>query len=355
MSGLCVIGHKTGLSLSPPFYDDRPRMLAFAAGRDTGCTNRGKHMSILAIGGAGFIGRRLIPLLVAENQTVTVMDIDVRTASAAFEQFGDKVKVVRGDVTAFDDVIGAMIESGADRVVNLSYFIGELEPHVAFKLDIQGMDNVFEAARRTGMKHTVFASSVAVSGEQSKFGERMVNEDDERHGTTQYAVNKIMNEWQAHDYRRSYDMKITCIRPANVTGPDKKFGSIDHVNCMCQPARGNTVSFSHADTMRCVIHVEDMAEVFARVLLSDNPKQETYNSGGATVSLGELAALVKEFLPDADIRFDNESGGREVSGNFLIDNSKALEEFGVQYAPLRQRVKEVINDIRREEGLPLVE
>lgn len=58
-------------------------------------------------------------------------------------------------MTAFDDVIGAMIESKAERVINLSYFIGELEPHVAFKLDIQGMDNCFEAARRTGVRHTV--------------------------------------------------------------------------------------------------------------------------------------------------------------------------------------------------------
>ncbi|MBL4721139.1 MAG: NAD(P)-dependent oxidoreductase [Alphaproteobacteria bacterium] len=312
-------------------------------------------MSILAIGGAGFIGRRLIPMLVAEKQIVTCMDIDVAGATAAFANLGDSVKVVRGDVTSYDDVIGAMIESGADRVINLSYFIGELEPHVAFKLDIQGMDNCFEAARRTGVKHTVFASSVAVTGEQSKFGERLVDVTDERHGTSQYAVNKIINEWQAHDYRRRYGMTITCIRPANVTGPDKKFGSIDHVNCMCQPAKGESVSFSHRDTMRCVIHVEDMAAGFARVLLSDKPKFETYNSGGATVSLGELAALVKEFLPDADIRFDNESGGRDVSGNFLIDNNRLVEEFGVQYAPLRQRVKEVINDIRSEAGLPLVE
>jgi nucleoside-diphosphate-sugar epimerase len=312
-------------------------------------------MSILVIGGAGFIGRRLIPLLVAENQAVTCMDIDVGMANAAFGQFGDKVKVVRGDVTAFDDVIGAMIESGADRVINLSYFIGELEPHVAFKLDIQGMDNCFEAARRTGIKHTVFASSVAVSGQQSNFGERAVNEDDPRHGDTQYAVNKTINEWQAHDYRRNYGMTITCIRPANVTGPDKKFGSIDHVNCMCQPARGASVTFSHRDTMRCVIHVEDMAEVFSRVILTDRPEFEIYNSGGTTVSLGELAALVTEFLPDADIRFENEEGGRATSGNFLIDNSRVVKEFGVQYAPLRQRVKEVINDIRRDEGLPLVD
>jgi len=312
-------------------------------------------MSILAIGGAGFIGRRLLPLLAARGEEITCMDIDMAGATAAFAPLGDSVTVVRGDVTAFDDVIGAMIESKAERVVNLSYFIGELEPHVAFKLDIQGMDNVFEAARRTGVKHTVFASSVAVSGQQSNFGERTVNEDDERHGDTQYAVNKTINEWQALDYRRNYGMTITCIRPANVTGPDKKFGSIDHVNCMCQPARGASVTFPHADTMRCVIHVEDMAEVFARVIMADKPSRETYNSGGVTVSIGELAAMVKEFLPDADIRFGAETGGRETSGNFMIDNTRLVEEFGVQYAPLRQRVREVINDIRRGEGLPLVD
>ena len=103
--------------------------------------------------------------------------------------------------------------------------------------------------------------------------------------------------------------------------------------------------------MRCVVHVEDMAEAFARVLLADKPKHTTYNSGGTTVSLGELAALVRECLPDADIRFDAQTGGREVSGNYLIDNRRLIEEFGLQYRPLRQRVKEVINDVRIGEGL----
>lgn len=311
-------------------------------------------MSILVVGGAGFIGRRMIPILAAGGHDITCMDIDVAGAAAAFASLGGKVKVVRGDVTQFDDVIGAVQESKADRLINLSYFIGELAPHTAFKLDIQGMDNCFEAARRFGVKHTVFASSVAVSGQQAKFGERMVDETDERHGDTQYAVNKIMNEWQAHDYRRAYGMTITCIRPANVTGPDKKFGSIDHVNCMCQPARGKTVEFPHADAMRCVIHVEDMAEAFARVIVADKPKHTTYNSGGVSISMGDLAKIVREFLPDADIRFKEQTGGRAISGNFMIDNRRLVEEFGLQLAPLRQRVKEVINDIRAAEGLPLV-
>ncbi len=105
-------------------------------------------MSILVVGGAGFIGRRMIPILAAGGHDITCMDIDVAGAAAAFASLGGKVKVVRGDVTQFDDVIGAVQESKADRLINLSYFIGELAPHTAFKLDIQGMDNCFEAARR---------------------------------------------------------------------------------------------------------------------------------------------------------------------------------------------------------------
>ena len=310
-------------------------------------------MSILVIGAAGFIGRRLVPILAVRGERVTAMDIDAGRATSAFADLVDAVTIRKGDVTCFDDVVEAMIEAKADRVINLSYFIGDLAPRQAFKLDILGMDNCFEAARLTGVKHTVFASSLAVSGLQKHFGERPVNEDDPRHGNSQYAVNKIYNEWQAHDYRRKYDMTITAVRPANVTGPDKKFGSIDHVDCMCEPARGNVVSFPHADAMRCVIHVEDIAEVFARVVLSDKPKHQTYNSGGTTVSIGELAGLVREVVPDADIRFDAETGGREASGNYLVDNSRLVEEFEVQYAPLGQRVRDVVDELRRDmECLP---
>jgi hypothetical protein len=39
-------------------------------------------------------------------------------------------------------------------------------------------------------------------------------------------------------------------------------------------------------------------------------------------------------------------------GNYLIDNRRLIEEFGLQYRPLRQRVKEVINDIRIGQDLP---
>jgi nucleoside-diphosphate-sugar epimerase len=310
-------------------------------------------MAIFVIGGTGFIGIRVIPLLVALGESVVCMDINPNAPSLA--GLGEKVSVVRGDVTQFDDVISVMEASKADRVINLSYNLGQdLPPHRATKLNIVGMDNCFEAARILGIKHTVFASSLAVNGQQSHFGERPVTEDDYKHAVVQYGSHKAFNEFQAKDYIDKHGMTITAIRPANVTGPDKVRGSVDHVNIITRPARGEAISFPFADAMRCPIHVDDIAEVFVRVLMTDKPRHAIYNSGGQAISLAEVADIVRGYLPDAKITFDKLVGGKEASGNWLIDNTRLVQEFGMQYLPYRQRVLQIVNDIRRQVGMPTV-
>jgi nucleoside-diphosphate-sugar epimerase len=310
-------------------------------------------MSIFIVGGTGFIGHRLVRLLAERGQTVTCMDIN--PGAHSFADLGKKVASVRGDVTQFDDVMAAMSAAKPERVVNLSYFIGsDHAPHVAMKLNILGMDNCFEAARLLGVKHTMYASSLAVNGKQANYGNRSITEEDRVNGEYQYAKHKIMNEWQAQDYTEKFGMLITGIRPANVTGPDKVRGSVDHVNIITEPARGNAITFPFKDAMRCPIHVDDIVEVFARVLLSEKPTHRIYNSGGVAISLGEIADIVRTYLPDAKIKFEKDSGGREASGNHMIDNTRLVSEFGVQYRPYRDRVLQIINDIRRDKGLPPV-
>ena len=128
-------------------------------------------MSVFIAGGTGFIGRRLTRSLVAQGETVTVMDIAPQDGD--FDDLGDKVKIVRGDISQFDDVIDKMAAAEADRVINLAYYIGNHHPpHVAMKLNVIGMDNFFEAARLTGAKRVVYASSLAVYGFQRHYGER---------------------------------------------------------------------------------------------------------------------------------------------------------------------------------------
>jgi nucleoside-diphosphate-sugar epimerase len=310
-------------------------------------------MSILVIGATGFIGPRLIKRLVARGETVVGMDVN--PGAAAFGNIPVGAPVMRGDVTRFDDVMRTIIEAKPERVINLAYGLGagEGNPHQVMLLDVLGMDNVFEAARLAGVRRVVYASSIAVSGQQSHFGERPVTEDDPVYGTSQYAMHKIFNEFQAKKYIKNYGMSITGVRPANVTGPDKVRGSVDHVQLMVDAARGKPVNLPKKGFMRLLIHVEDIAEVFTRVLLADTPRHDIYNSGGIPASLGELADIVRGFLPNAQITFAQD-GGREESGNYLVDWSRLAGEFGIEYPGLHTRVLEIINDVRREEGLPLV-
>jgi len=310
-------------------------------------------MSVLVIGGTGFIGPRVVRKLVERGEEVVCLDINPWAAS--FDDLGEQVRVVRGDITKFDDVVRTVLEFNPERLINLAYFVGsgEGDPHNQLRLNVLGMDNCFEAARLCGVKRVVYASSIAAYGPQSAYGERTVNEDDPKRGTRQYSMHKIFNEYQAEQYIRNYGMSIAGIRPAHVTGPDKVRGSVDHVQAITLPARGLPVTLPWQSLMRCPIHVEDVSEMFVRVALVDSSRYSLYNSGGTPVSLGALAELVREFIPDAEINFDDE-GGLEQSDIYLLDNSRMREEFEVEIAPYRQRVLEIINEVRQAEGMALI-
>ena len=103
-------------------------------------------MTTLVIGGAGFIGVRVIRRLLERGEDVVCMDIGpLRTSYPGMEE---RLTYVRGDVTQFEDVLRATIEAKPDRVINLSYIVGggEVEPRKNLLINVVGMDNCFEAA-----------------------------------------------------------------------------------------------------------------------------------------------------------------------------------------------------------------
>ena len=79
-------------------------------------------MSVFVVGGTGFIGYRLVRLLVARGETVTCMDSN--PGAHSFADVGPKVSSIRGDVAQFEDVMSAMSAANPERVVNLAYLIG---------------------------------------------------------------------------------------------------------------------------------------------------------------------------------------------------------------------------------------
>jgi nucleoside-diphosphate-sugar epimerase len=302
-------------------------------------------MSYCVIGGAGFIGRRVVRLLASQGHEVVCLDIN---ATPAFDDLGTQVRMVRMDLTQFEDVVAALATYKPEAVINLSYMLGDYLPRPAMKLNILGMDNCFEAARLCDVERVVFASSIAVNGGQRHYGNRRIEETDPVAATKQYAVHKVFNEWQAKEYRDKHGMRITAVRAANVSGVDKVLGSVDHVRCIVKPALGESVSFAHRDRMRCVVYADDIAEVFARIAQAPRPEHAIYNSGGETLSLGQIADLVRAVIPDADIGFEKETGGENEpgAGAYLFSNDRLVSEFGIRYLPYAQRVAQMIESVR---------
>lgn len=298
-------------------------------------------MTIFVLGGAGFIGRRVVGQLAAQGAEVVSLDI----APAVFEGQGTQVRSVRADISDFETLVSLMTTHRPEAVLNLSY-MRETTPRAALRVNVIGMDNCFEAARLAGVARVVYSSSIAVNGRQAVYGDRDITEDDAPAPITQYAHHKVFNEFQAREYREKHGMCITGVRAAHVTGADKTIGSVDHVRCITGPARGEPVRFEHRDRKRCVIHVDDMAQIFATLTLARTPKHPLYNSGGATLSLGEIADLTRRHIPDAQIDFDHQTGGAERTTAYRFDASRLRDEFGVTLPAFEERLEQMIAEIR---------
>ncbi len=65
-------------------------------------------MSVLVIGGSGFIGPRLIRRLVARGEDGVCMDLN--PGAASFADVRLRAPVIRGDVTRFEDVMRTVLE-----------------------------------------------------------------------------------------------------------------------------------------------------------------------------------------------------------------------------------------------------
>jgi nucleoside-diphosphate-sugar epimerase len=295
-------------------------------------------VTTVVTGGAGFLGRRVVARLRERGEDVVSLDVVAPTGAGE----------LRVDVTSFDEVAGAFAAVRPDRVVHLAYLLlPEAPPHFAYRLNIGGTDNVLEAARQFDAARVVVASSLGVHGPQHRYGDRPVTEADISFAdNNQYGRHKIFNESQARDYAEQYGMSVTAVRPGHVTGPDKVLGSMDHVRCITEPAQGRPVRFPYGDEMRCAIHVDEVADVFATVVLADRPRHDVYDTGGATVSLRELADLVRTYVPDASIGFDAAEGARAAAGTYRIDNSRLRDEFGLAYRPYEQQVGSIVAAVR---------
>ncbi len=308
-------------------------------------------MSIMVTGGTGFIGNRIVRKLVERGEEVVCFDLAAPRAN--LEPYLDRVQVYRGDITQVPHLLEAVNTHGVRKIIHMAALLPpdtEDRPHFGMLVNIQGTNNVFEVARFTGLERVVYASSIAVFGVQDTFGERPVNEDDLSAPVNVYGMTKAANDFAAGKYIDRYGLDLRGVRICTVFGHGRVTGMTGIIGglMMSLPAVGKPISMPfHQDELSPMIHAEDAAEIFVRAALSDGLNHRVYISGGHLCTIREMADIVREFIPDAQIT----TGDQAVPHIYLVDNSRMLADIGYELAPLRVRVLEHINDARREAGM----
>lgn len=173
----------------------------------------------LVTGGAGFIGSNLCEAILNLGYKVRCLDDLSIGKQANVDLFTDNpdYEFIKGDIKDLDTCIKAC--EGVDYVLNQAAW-GSVPRSIEMPLfycanNITGTLNMLEAARQTGVKKFVYASSSSVYGDESNLPK---TEGREGNLLSPYAVSKRADEEWAKQYTRHYGLDTYGLRYFNVFG-----------------------------------------------------------------------------------------------------------------------------------------
>lgn len=186
-------------------------------------TNKLMSMRIVVTGGSGKAGRAVVSELGQAGHDILVVD-RVRPK--------DGIPFLLTDLTDYGQTVDAFY--GADAIVHLSAIPApRIYPDaVTFRNNMLSDYNVFQAARQSGIKNIVWASSETVLGLPFDTTPPYVPLDEEYPGRPEsaYSLGKYLSEKMAEQYCRwDPDLKIFGLRFSNVMEPEdyERFPSFD--------------------------------------------------------------------------------------------------------------------------------
>ncbi len=257
---------------------------------------------IVVTGAAGFIGRRVVRRLLAEDAYVIAVDL-VGFPSEFNKLFrGKGVPVERvGDLNSPQFANQAIKEVNAggrshSALIHLSgsTHVGQCEanPMMAYEANVIQTIQVLEACRKHGVTRVLFPSTVLVYGLDAA---HVLTEKCPPNPKTIYTSTKLAAEAVIQGYAGSYSFSCDITRLSNVYGaganPDTAVST-----ALRQAKRGGAITLRNLKPVRDFIYCEDVAEGFVRLLTSgQEPGCRIFNlSTGQATSIGEMAKIVCE-------------------------------------------------------------
>lgn len=300
-------------------------------------------MTILVTGGAGVVGSYVVRDLVARGDRPVVLDAVLPDAWR--QEFDGRVAAERADIRDLDGVVRLCERYRVGVVLHLAALTGAAaddEPLIMYGVNMTGTMHVLEAARRTGVRRVVMASTRTVypDFEGTPYGHptyRPVPEDHWLDPDRPYEVWKHAAERIGRFYTRRFGLEFAAFRFAiyyaaeRIAAPGGRAMGLLHV-MMAHALRGAPLAVAGgADRVMDCVYVRDLARAF--VLAADAPAlpRAAYNIGaGEPVTPARFAAAIAAAVPGARIEI---GPGRDFApGHYcVLDISRARDDLG--FAP----------------------
>lgn len=220
-----------------------------------------KKNEVAIIGGAGFVGSRLIARFRKANIYSNKYDIDLSN------HLDQSIYLDVEDEDSLDEL------ASASTIINLAaVHRDDIRPLSRYDdVNVQGAKNVCDAARKYSINKIIFTSSVAIYGfapiDTGECGEPNYFND---YGRTKYLAEQVYKAWQLEDQE---NRTLVIIRPTVIFGEGNR-GNV--YNLLRQIALRRFVMFGDGTNRKSMAYVENVA-AFLEHSLSFKPGLHIYN------------------------------------------------------------------------------
>ncbi len=251
-------------------------------------------VKILITGGAGFVPSSTAEKLLQDPNNFVVLVDNFLTGRKENVPNHPNCKFIKADVNVMAQLEPIMCSYQFDYVYHYAAMVGvlrTLDNPVAVLEDIQGIKNVLDLAKSTGVKRVFFSSSSEVYGEP-------VHLPQNEHTTPlnsrlPYAVVKNVGEAYFRSYQQEFDLDYTIFRFFNTYGPKQ---SEDFVlsKFMSAAVRGEDITiYGDGSQTRTFCYIDDNTDFCVGALSNPDTINRVYNVGNDLIyTIKDLAELI---------------------------------------------------------------
>jgi nucleoside-diphosphate-sugar epimerase len=249
---------------------------------------------ILITGGAGFIGSSLADrLLLDDRYTVVIVD-NLLTGDVQKVPKHPRCQFIKGDVNHYNDLAAVMTSYRFDYVFHYAAVVGvkrTTENPIMVLNDLEGIRNVLDLCKNTGVQRIFFSSSSEVYGEPVELPQH--EETTPLNSRLPYAVVKNVGESFCRSYYREYGLPYTIFRFFNTYGPKQSTDFVISKFIKAALANQPITVYGNGQQTRTFCYVADNADCSVSILEQDLMLNDVINIGSETnVTILQLAELI---------------------------------------------------------------